>query len=446
MFQRLGLLLAFGLVAPAISAQHRIAGTGTSLTRPSTGIPAIVQPSGSAVGRPPDTLDVETVVRFVLDGPHVRAAAFNSDAYEAAIRAAGSLPQPTLSGTVYPVSTAGAAGPRAPAIQVSQQLPDAGARRARRASAVATAAAVEFHEEAFRADAAGSAMSAVVMLQRARDIRAALHAFLDRMKLFEEAAAVRYEVGNGPQSDVLLAQIDRGRVEARIELIQSEEDKHVFHLLALTHKPESMLRAAAYDPDMSIPLAVDLDSAATRSPTIRAVSAERGAAQADARAAEAAKRPSFGLHAMYSPMYTMPDGAGPLHAIGAGVSLTLPLRRDPLNARVEEAHARLNQADARAHLEAIHLHAAVQRQAGIIRRETEILRRYESELLPQADVMVESSLSSYVTGQTDFLHLLEAERRRLEIAIEAIDTRARVREAIATLYRELGRLPQGNRP
>jgi len=422
MFQRFGLLLAFGLAAPAISAQ------------PHAAVPA------------PDTLDVETIIRFVLDGPHVRAAAFNTDAHEAATGASGSLPQPTLSGTVYPVSTVTGAAPRAPAIQLSQQFENGGSRRARRASAVATADAVGYLEEAFRADAAASAVSAVVMLQRARDIRVALRAFLDRMKHFEEAAAIRYEVGNGPQSDVLLAQIDRGRVEVRIDMTRSEEDRHVFHLLALTHMPESMLRAAAYDPGMAIPTVAGLDSAAAASPTIRAIHAERDAAQADAQAAHAGKRPAFGVHAVYSPMYTMPDDAGPLHAVGAGVSLTLPLRREPLNARVEEARARLNQADARAHVEAIHLHAAVQRQTAIIRRENEILRRYESELLPQADVMVESSLSSYMTGQTAFLSLLEAERRRLEITIEAIETRARVQDAVATLYRELGRLPRGNRP
>lgn len=418
MLQRLGLLLAFGLAAPTLYAQ------------PLTS----------------DTLDVDAIVRFVLSGPHVSASAFNTDAYDAAVGAAGTLPQPMVSGTIYPWSMATGAGPRAPAIRVSQAFPNVGVRRARRAAAVATADAVELREVAFRADAAGSAITAFIMVQRARDIRAELGGFLERMKLFEEAATVRYEVGNGPQSDVLLAQIDRGRVEARIVATQSEEDVHIYHLLVLSHLPETVLRASAFDTEMAMPSQSVIDSAATISPTIRALRAGRDAALANVRASQAEKRPTLALHAMYSPMYTMPDDAGPIHAIGAGASLTLPLRRNPLNARVAEARSRLNEYEAKTHVESIHVRAAVQRQLDIIRREREILRRYELELQPQAEVVVESSLSSYVTGQTGFVSLLEAERRRLEIGVETINTRARVREAIATLYRELGQMPRGNNP
>lgn len=425
---RLVALLALGLFAPVLPAQD---------------VPQHVHAGANAIA---DTLDIDAIVAFVLEGPHVQPTALHADAVEAAIPAAGSLPQPSVSATVYPLAVARAdltelPALELPALQVMQRFPDLGLRRAERASATAAAEAARFDDAAFRADAAGMAVTMAIKVQRARAIRASLLEFSQRLETFEEAAAVQYEVGRGSQSSVLLAQTDRKRLDARIARTRTEEDQHLYHLVALTHLPDSLFRSTTLATDLAIPEDIAIDSAEATSPTLQSIIAQGEAATAKADAARAGLRPEFGLHAMYSPMYTMPDGATLADPLGVGLSVKVPLWREPLNARIEEAQVRVNQIEAQHHVERLHLEAGIQRQARIIAQERDILALYENELLPQAEVTVEASLSNYMTGQTNFLGLLEAERRRLEITIEAIESRSRLQEAAATLYRELGQIP-----
>lgn len=255
---RLAALLAFGLFAPVLHAQD---------------VPQHGQVGENAIA---DTLDVDAIVAFVLEGPHVRPAALRADAVEAAIPAAGSLPQPSVSATVYPMAVARAdlsdlPALELPALRVSQRFPDLGLRRAERASATAMAEAAGFDEEAFRADAAGMAVTMAIKVQRARAIRKALFEFSQRLETFEEAAAVQYEVGRGPQSSVLLAQTDRKRLDARIARTHTEEDQHLYHLVALTHLPDSLFRSTTLATNLALPEDIKIDEAETQSPTIQSI-------------------------------------------------------------------------------------------------------------------------------------------------------------------------------
>jgi len=69
---------------------------------------------------------------------------------------------------------------------------------------------------------------------------------------------------------------------------------------------------------------------------------------------------------------------------------------------------------------------------------SDALRLYRTRLLPQAETTVESTLTAYTTGQTDFLTLLDAERVRFELRLAEAEAEARTLIALARLARAVG--------
>ncbi|MDX1419387.1 MAG: TolC family protein, partial [Rubricoccaceae bacterium] len=311
----------------------------------------------------------------------------------------------------------------------------------RRAVAEAEAGVVEAEAGVLAAELALEAQEAYIALARVQAVDALVRDYRARLDAFAEAAAVRYEVGRGPQAAILRVQLEAGRLDARLSTLDAEGRLARATLARLLDHPALPGQPVAAAP-AEAPLA---DSAlVARALRLRPETAVLEAAARQAAAEEAlseiARYPEVGVHATYFDIADadLPATADGRDAVGLGVTVRVPLDQASRRARIEAARLRAAQVETQqealttaitTHVEA-HLHHA--------HHERDALLRYRRQLLPQAETTVESTLAAYTTGQADFLALLDAERTRFELRVAEAETEARYLTALARLARALG--------
>ena len=179
--------------------------------------------------------------------PTLRAARL--DAAALATRSAQvALPDPLVEVMTAPSPLLGGSGTRHVQGRVEQMVPWPGTLALRRAAADRAAEAVAFETDALAADLALEVTQAYVRLYRVQRIEALVAAFRDRLGAYAEAAAVRYEVGRGPQGAILTAQVERGRMEERLLALDAQRRSAVETLARLIDRPGLALDAVALEP------------------------------------------------------------------------------------------------------------------------------------------------------------------------------------------------------
>jgi outer membrane protein TolC len=286
---------------------------------------------------------------------------------------------------------------------------------------------------------------AYYMLYRAQQEEAIVRAYVARLGAFAEAAAVRYEVGRGPQGAILQAQLEAGRLEEELRALATMRHDALAELAAalglrsvgqhLEEHVEGPVAVAAPPPPPQPDTAIVARALSAR-PEIAVLAAEGRSADAEVELARTAFRPEFGVSV--SLMNETMDGLIGANALGVGAMVRIPVNRRQLRARVEEAGLRRAQVDARRDQLAAEIEAAVAHHSYAARREAETIALYERRLLPQAQATVESLLAAYTTGQADLLDLLDAERTRFELAIGVEEARYRYLVALSELARAVG--------
>ncbi len=225
----------------------------------------------------------------------------------------------------------------------------------------------------------------------------------------EDEARTRYETGEGAQSDILRAQLERTRLRQRRVGLEAEERRRIAVLDRLSGRdleaPLATPREAVDLADPSLPeLAFALADAEARSPELQ--KARLAAAQAERRVAVARK------DAVPDPTVSlgiMPRG-GPFEPMWlASVSLPLPVWSLRKQARaVAESQARERSASSGlAALRHLLEQRLFERRALLdaARQTNELFRK---GLLVQSEATVTSTLAQYQVGRLTFASVLEA--------------------------------------
>src|SRR5690606_22149418 len=172
----------------------------------------------AARAQAPDTtaLRLDALLAEVAEAsPALRAARLEAAAMAQVGAQVGALPDPLASLTVVPYPLVTADGPQRSLWRVEQTLPWPGtlALRARAADYAAEAAGHE--ADALALDLALQVKQAYYELYRLQRTDALVRRFEARLGAFAEAAAVRYEVGRGPQGAILQVQLARDELAER---------------------------------------------------------------------------------------------------------------------------------------------------------------------------------------------------------------------------------------
>ena len=389
----------------------------------------------------PDTLRLDAVLDAVYaDNPTLAAARLDARALARRGDQVGALPDPTASVMVAPYPILTARGTQRSQWRVEQMLPWPGTLGLRRDAADAAADAARLGADQVALDLARDATRAYADLVRTQEAADVVRAFQARLSAFAEAAAVRYEVGRGPQGAILQVQLERQRLGERLIEFERQRDAAVQTLARVLDRPDLTV-GRVVTPPAALPDAADLDALALDlRPEVAAAQARIDQAEIDVALAERAYYPDLGVGVVYTdiaPADAPPTATG-RDALGLMASVRIPLGRDRLRAGVQEARLRQQAAEVRLEATRTAIQTDLADALSDARRAAEAVALYRDTLLPLSLTTVESALAGYTTGTVDFLAFLDAERARFQIQLGLVDARARLLDASADLARAVG--------
>jgi len=410
----------------------------------STGLPIVVllaigtivppaEPVAQTMPALPSPLGLADVIRVASERrDEIQAARARTRAGEARPIIASALEDPMISPSLdhLPFMLGGADV----SVTLEQRISLSGIRGHRRASALADLDRLRAEANRTTLDVGVQAASAFLMLQERRRTAALVTEQIGFARDVVTAANARYASGTAPQSDVLRAEVDVARLQARAGALVSE-----------VRGAEAMLNTTlARDADLPVPPLAALvfaqpipawtaiKVALTSRPELAAGRAEIARADADVLVMRDMFRPMATIRT--GPAYTMAEGRGWMAMVG----VSLPIWRGKLRAGVAEAQAMraMSAADLQAMTRMIEGDAAVavyQLQAARDRQAA-----LESDVLPRARMVIEPAVTGYASGRLPLVSVIEAVQSLWLVQSEVIGADTELGLAWARLGRALG--------
>jgi outer membrane protein, heavy metal efflux system len=220
----------------------------------------------------------------------------------------------------------------------------------------------------------------------------------------ERLARTRYEVGQGSQSDLLRAQLERTRLQLAAWSLDAEERTTLAGLNRLRqHEPADAIPTTAVLADLPEPATFTPEQVEARSPELASARASVRQTEKLLDLAKLDRRPDFAVTAG-----VMPRGAlDPMWQVGVSISLPIYGRSKQQRAVAEHEHHRQGQG---AEVESVRTLLQQRTQERNIQIQT--LRRirdlYRDGLLVQSEASFKALLTQYETGRAPFLGALEA--------------------------------------
>lgn len=259
----------------------------------------------------------------------------------------------------------------------------------------------------------------------------------------ERLARTQNEVGKVTLQDVLRAQIELDRLTTEIENLDDSRNP-----LLAQFKAALGLKAEQPNPPVpaqfeSTPLDLSAEqlfaSALARNPRLKAMEAEVRRADASLRLAYKSRVPDFNVgvevDAKASPVFVTPQ-----------LGVTLPIWRDKIAAEIAGAQAGQRAAQARLSAEQIALAVEFAETSFMFRESSRNLALLRERLLPKARQSVEVARAAYLSGQLDFLNLIDAQRTLLGFQLSEVEARTQRELALAELSLLILGHPPANAP
>ncbi len=387
-------------------------------------------------------LDGGAYVRAVLrSNPSLESARQGFRAALARVRQAGGFEDPMLDVGVAPLSVGSSKAGLGYELGISQKLPWFGKRSLDASVAAAEAAAAKSDYESVKRELA---LSALTLFEQyfvaARSLEINAH-HVELMRTMRDSATAQFVAGRGSAQDTLQAESELAHMEHDTAILTSQRDVIVAEMNELLHRsPELPLPP----PPGDLPLTADPDSepkrleeeAVSGRPEIAAARHHVHAEQARADRAARDYYPDFTISTAYNSMWDTPE-----HRWMVGVGLNLPLQTGRRAGMADEAIAARTQFES----EAARLTDAARTQAFVALKQLEesrhVLEVFEKRLTPLAKERVEAARSGFVSSQSPFAMVIDAEKNLRGVELDYQIARADCYRRQAELERALGRIP-----
>ncbi len=373
--------------------------------------PAAAEPAGTPLAR--DSALAGLVREALASRPELAQAQATAKADLARVPQAGALPDPVVSLGVQNDGFQGLQIGRMEtsywSIGAAQTFPLYGKRglRARAQSLGAKQAEADF--ERARLTVQAEVERAYVDLLQVRDQLAIVGRLETLWAQAEGLSRTRYEAGEGAQSDILRAQLERSRLRQQRWALVAEERRRV----------SALDRAAARPLDAPVPTSLSLgDLSDPELPDSAAAEADAEARSPELKRARLAVEQSGALVALakrdYLPDLTVSGGVMPRGGAfepmwQAGVSMALPLWAASRQSRAV-AESRLRGDAAASGAEALRrlLRQRLEERRAVLGALLETNRLYRAGVLIQSEATVSSAMAQYQVGRVPFASVLEA--------------------------------------
>ncbi|WP_395699355.1 TolC family protein [Aquabacterium sp.] len=384
--------------------------------------------------------------------PELAAMRLDADAMRQRLPAAGAWPEPTLRVEQEDLSwRRGSPDParlpwRAAETRYTllQPLPGWGQRALRRDAAQADARAAESRSQGLWLELASRIKGAYLQLVLAVGSEGLAREQAELLLRLEQLARARYAVGLAAQQDVLRAQLEQSALRAELIGLQAEQRQARSRLDTLVG-PEATTTALAAAPSPPplppLPSPAPLDAAAlTRralaaSPVLAAEQARLQGAEASRDLVRSQRYPALQIGIAPTQMGSRVSAWGLMLEVG------LPLQREARAAQEREAEALLAAQRARTEAVARQLQGELAEQLAALEAAQRNDALLQHELLPRAELSLQSALVAYEAGKADFATLLDAQRQIRKARQDRLKTQVEARLRLADIERLVGEAP-----
>jgi len=257
---------------------------------------------------------------------------------------------------------------------------------------------------------------------------------LRETRAFRETAEEKLRANLVAQQDVLQADVELALLERRKNELQRQIKVAAARINTLLHRealhplppPPETLRV-----DNEPPALAELrDIALQRRPDLAALSAQIRANQAALELAWKEFYPDFELYAKYDAFWQ----EHPLRS-AVGVNVNVPLSKSRRCAAVREAESRLLQRRAEYNWLVDEFSNQLYANYERLLESRRTLRLFHDQIIPAAEMNVESARAGYAAGNVDFLRLIETQRQLIELREQQVETDSNCHRRLAELQR-----------
>ena len=233
------------------------------------------------------------------------------------------------------------------------------------------------------------------------------------LEQFLRIAEGRYGVGQAAQAEVLKAQTQLGRMTE--ELLRMERERPVIEaelvrLLGRRGNAASIVAQLPQINDAALNLEALQEAALRERPQLLGLQSaiERSAKTLDLARKEA--QPDFDLRFAYGQRERNLDGMRREDVFSLTVAMNLPVwRKDKIEPRIAEAQAMREQTLDVQQAQQNEVLARLRQQVAVAEQSRKSVGLYETDILPQARLAVEATLSAYNVSRVDLLTLLDSQ-------------------------------------
>jgi len=399
--------------------------------------------SGLKVSRNETVILSDLIQEALEQNSHSRAAYEEWQASIHRIDHAKGFPDPVLSYAHFGQSIETRLGPQTDKISVSQRIPFFGKLSHKGKMAEQNASIQEAAYEKVRADVilgVKEAFFSLFWFEKVIDLRLEEKDVLKRLSLI---ALRKYETDQVGQQDVLKAQLEISRVSERILALEQGKRAAATKLNALLNRPADSPYGKIGT--LEIPR-IDfgpqelLEWAKQGRPELRQAEHAIAKYEEGLKLAKKNNWPDFNIMVDYifiGKGSTVHPGDGRNAWMGA-IGISIPLWRGKYKAAEAEAAVSINVSRKRYESILTDTIARINELYLELKTYEDQINLYEYSLIPQAEQSLKASEVGYVTGTTDFLHLLESERMVLQVNTGLYKTLSDLWKAFSLLERLVG--------
>jgi len=266
------------------------------------------------------------------------------------------------------------------------------------------------------------------------------------LEQFLRLTETRYGVGHGSQADVLKAQTQLSKMVDELLKLARERPMIEAELDRMLGRSAN-LAAPVPEPPQLREAALNLESlretALTRRPQLLAL---QSIVARNEKALDLARKdyyPDFDVRMSYGQRDNMPDGTRRSDMVSLTVAINLPVWRETkIDPRVAESLAMRDQAMNMYQAQRNEVAAKLRQQVAIVEQNLKSAQLYETAILPQARLTVESALAAYQVNRADILMLLDSQMTVFSYETSLVTAMANYNKALAEIDLLTGRSPQ----
>ncbi len=383
----------------------------------------------------------EVIAEALQNNPEIQAARKESEAAQHRIAPAGALEDPMLEAGFINVPTNSLRFDREDMtmkmIGLSQRLPYPGKRGLRQDVAAKDAETVGFGYQETLNRVARDITVAYIDLGLTRDTTGLVEKNRQILEQFLRIAEGRYSVGQGTQADVLKAQTQLSKMTDELIKIARERPTIEADLNRILGRDANAAAPVPGPPQLreeTLKLESLRETAMAQRPQLLAL---QSIVARNEKALDLARKdyyPDFDVRLAYGQRDNMPDGTRRSDMVSLTVAINLPVWRDEKRApRVAESLAMRDQAQSLYQAQRNEVAAKLRQQVAMAEQSLKSVRLYQTSILPQARLTVESALPAYRVNRADFLTLLDSQMAVLNFEISLVTAVASHNKALAEI-------------